>query len=300
MKPRKLKRRRNRQSSKRVRRRRLRQTAKLILKLLAVGLVLGAIGWLIFSDFLKISRISCQLDNKACQPQHLALLEQYKSQHLLLLKPTQIESKLLKQDPLLASAQVISHFPNQLQAQLTSQENSLPVGLISYQTASATPSATPTPDPTPTTSATDSAQATPSATPTPQSSAPQLLSQRQAINQAQPETKVLTAAGKLITASASDQPQAYLLSSDPNPSLLQSFYRLYQELILSGITPRLFWLINDYAVLHLSPGLFVKLPLKEQSAQVVTTLQQIRSQSTINLNRVIIDLRFNQPVVSDY
>ncbi len=302
MRKRKNKRRRRKLPPK-ARKRKLRQNLKLTLKIFIIILILVFVAWLSFSDFLKIDTISCQLDQKACQDIHLQTLNQYKSSHLLLLKPTKIEEKLLNQDQLLASAQVISKFPNHLQVKLHSQENTLPIGIISYHSSTPPPTATATATPTQVSTdspnSTVSAQATSSATPSP-ASTPQVIKQRQAIQSAQPQVKILTSTGSLIAASESDKPKAYLLSSTSDHTLLKSFYRLYQELILSGITPKVFWLFDDHTVLFITPSLYTKLPLNDQPGQIVATLQQIRSQSTINLNRVIIDLRFNQPVVSDY
>ena len=296
-------RRRNRKLPPKARKRRLRQNLRLALKIFVIILVLTLMGWLLFSDFLKINTISCQLDQKACQEIHLQTLNQYKSDHLLLTKPNKIEDQLLSQDPLLSSAQVVSKFPNHLQVKLYSQKDTIPVGIIEYLAPTSSPTATTTATPTQDLSgnqnSTDSAQATPSATPSPVST-PQVIEQRQVIQSAEPKVKILTSIGNLVAASESDRPKAYLLSNASDPALLKSFYRLYRELILSGITPNMFWLLNDHAVLFSTPSLYTKLPLNDQPSQTVTTLQQIRSQSTINLNRVIIDLRFNQPVVSDY
>lgn len=300
---RKKNKRRSRKLPPKARRRKLRQKLRLALKVFIIILILIFLGWLSFSDFLRISSITCQLDQKACQELHLQTIRQYKSHHLLLIKPTKIEEQLLSQDSLLASAQVVPKFPNHLQVKLHSQENTIPVGVIDYHTPTPSPTATATATPTQSLAdrqdATDSAQATPSATPAP-ASTPQVVKQREVIESAQSQVKILTSFGNLVEASDSDRPKAYLLSSSHNEPLLKSFYRLYQEIVLSGITPKVFWLFNDHAVLFLNPGLYTKLPLNDQPAQVVTTLQQIRSQSTINLNRVIIDLRFNQPVISDY
>lgn len=294
--------RRSRKLPPKARKRKLRQSLRLALKIFIVILIFVFVGWLSFSDFLKIDTISCQLDQKACQEIHLQTLNQYKSNHLLLIKPSKIEDQLLSQDPLLASAQVVSKFPAHLQVKLHSQENTIPVGIVDYQSPTPTPTTTPSATPTQIIddqSSTDSAQATPSATPSP-ASTPQVIMQRQAIQSTQPKVKILTSIGNLVAASQSDKPKAYLLSDASDPALLKSFYRLYQELVLSGITPKTFWLFDDHAVLFSTPSLYTKLPLSDQPGQIVTTLQQIRSQSTINLNRVIIDLRFNQPVVSDY
>lgn len=295
---------RNKHSS-HVLRRRLRHQLTFITQTLLIVAVCAFLAWLAFSPLFKIKHLSCQLNGQACRTTHLDQLETLKGKHSLLTKPGQIENQLLQSDPLLSTAKVKLLFPDKLSIKLTSQSETLLVGLIPYTPSDfasdpASDSSSPPGDQTPpvATPSGQSTQATPSAQPTPPNS---LLNQKQAISSTTPQLKTLTASGRLIPApdSPPSPPSAFLLSS-PSTNLLKNFYHLYQELILSGINPQTIWLYQSNAAIRLPNRLLVHLSLTKPIETSIATLQQIRSQSTINLNQVIIDLRFTKPVVSNY
>lgn len=273
----------------------LKQTLALVFSFLLVGFVLYAY----FGPYFKISTLDCQLDSQPCPQEILDTLKAYQKQLIFIQKPQQIQAHLLKIHTELTDAQVSISLPHSLIFRLSSDQNLYSLTFIKAQISTA-PSPTPTPTPTqispsPEIDATQSATPTPTPLPTPHP----LFSWLELINQPPTSYFQLNSQGQLIPASGSDT-SIYIINNDlPSKQSLHTFFQLISYLNDSSFRPDLYLLLPDYIILKISSN-FALFSANRDLPESLNTLQQIYTQSKIDLDQAIIDLRFNKPYISYY
>lgn len=257
--------------------------------LLGFLLIVFLIYQLVLGDRFSFKTIHCTIDNQACSSELVAKLDYLKDQKVFTFKPSLAKEKLIKTNPYFKNVNFQIFYPDKLNVQIETEKDLIKVGLIKYTVISPTP--TPTPLLTP--ESTIAAIATPSATHDFLNHLPFLSSQPF-------DYYLLTSHGDLITADESssiDQAQILIEDNLPATATLQNFYLLYHELKLSGFLPRNIWVFGRAAGLKLEKDSIVVFDLNIDPRRSVASLQQIRSESTIDFDVSLIDLRFKNPVI---
>ncbi len=259
------------------------------IRFLYVFLSLGALFLLyqlLWGSFWSFKNIVCTIDTQPCPEEIMSQTLFLKGQKLITFKPTPAIDKLKKTNPGFDTITFQIFYPDKLNIKIQTQKDLIKTGLIKFDPPKELLASQPS---------SPSAEATPSASPH------SFLSHLPLLNKPTFDEFSLTSQGELITIPNSNQRnQAFILveNSLPITENLRNFYLLYQELKLSGFSIRHFWVHNSSAGLELEKGNLVVFDLNTDPRQSVASLQQIRSESTINFDQSIIDLRFTNPVVS--
>ncbi len=248
--------------------------------------------YLLNANLFKISQINCSLNQKACRSDHLDVLNLTLNKNSLFIKPTKISQQILSSDPSLTKANIVLIFPNTLKATLISDSQSFTINLI--QPTKETPFSAP--------NEVSGEMGTESGlTPTPH---PILTNINSLANLTPYKTISITSQGQIIPDlnNTPTDSNIYLIQEESSISneQLKKIYEYIEELRQSGITFIKSWVIEPNFIIHLTPNTYTIFNLKSSARTGIATLQQIRGQATINLDRAIMDLRFNKPVISTY
>lgn len=260
-----------------------------ITKTLVILTVLIPTLYLFKSDIFRISSIQCSYDGKQCSPLHLETLNPYRGQISLLLKPSKISQDLLEADPALSEAKTTLGFPRTLNVSLSSQFNPLALGVVSLpelpQFLIITPSASPSSE----------TSSTPVLNP--------LVTLIPFLTDISTQTIFITNKGQILS-DHTDQTTPFLfLTISPesiSPSTLARIYHYQEEIVFSAIPIIKGWVVRNDLIIHLKPSIYAVFTLESDPLPSINALQQIRATDTIKSDRVIIDLRFDKPVVSSY
>lgn len=264
----------------------LSQIGSIIKQILFVAVPIGILIWLPRQSFSQIQTIDCQVDNQNCDESTLSSLQLNIHKFVLGIQPKNIQAKLLE-NPLYESVEVNVRFPSTLEVSITTHKNLIDLGMITMLIA------------------TDSAQiitpvstgsASPSASPHP------IIREFSSIIWETDKYFLLTAKGTIIPSQKKDI-QAWIVSDNGTISFstdqLNHFYNLDSEFIRSGLNTDKVWLTNRWVGVKLKSGPLVVFDPFSDPLRSVTTLQQILAQATMDLTHVVLDLRFEKPVITE-
>lgn len=265
---------------------------KRFLPYLFLIITLGFLIYFFTSNSLKLTTIDCQLDNRPCEVLQQKLFNKYLNSPLYSLKLNAVEQDLLSFDPSLAAASISVSYPHTLIVRLSSHTNLLLISIYRLTFPSPTPTPTPLPP-----------EATPSASVSTPSALTTIPILKTTFATQEPfKTFSLTKSGSLIDDIKppdlnTPHPAVFISSDLPTQDQLKNIYEYFQLIQSSSLPFQHFFVLNDSLYLQLNDTTFVIFSLTTTPNSSLASLQQIRAQSTMKLDRVIIDLRFRNPLI---
>lgn len=207
-----------------------------------------------------------------CSPRHLEILELQKGKLSLFLKP-KVLSQELERDPSIKKATVTIRFPHSIDASLEVETRLLPLGFINADR--------------------NLLEKAPES-----STAASRILEEILLTGTQPTGWYdLTGQGALLSGNQSNVFAIILDQESPSTDRLVTFYRFWLLLEQEGLGWKKLWLSGNHAGVELALGPVAVIDLSGELEKTLTTLQQILSTTTIDLNASVIDLRFRNPVV---
>ncbi len=235
-------------------------------------IVLATLVLILTTPVLKISSVNCWTTAGDCGLRHWEILRSKMSKLVFLIKPREIESQLL-QDPSIKVAKVDIQFPNRLNARLEMETQLMPIGFINVNLA-------------------DLDQP-------PQSTTSARLWQKEIMISDQPINNFyqINVNGELLP-SQETKIEAFIIGDhQPDIEMLKSLHQLWRLINYDGFDIKKLWLTEDHFGLITNQNVIALLAFDQPGDKLLATLQQILSESTIDLANTVVDLRFKNPVI---
>lgn len=107
----------------------IRATSRWLQLMLGAGIAAALLYGVLFSPFLLISKIDCQLTDsqESCSVDIAAELDRYRGSHVLQVKPDAIETRIVQADPRISSAAVTLRLPQTLLADITLRKTAVQI-----------------------------------------------------------------------------------------------------------------------------------------------------------------------------